>query len=116
MYTEEQKQYLSKILTNIADSLDIPESKYKEAVSKYETIGNWLDAHDSKLHLYKPIIYSQGSFRLGTIVKPITDGDEYDIDLVCQLEINKDDITQAQLKEIVGARLKENETYIIYNM
>jgi len=111
MYVEAQKQQFSKILANIADSLDIPESRYKEAVSRYETIGKWLDANDSKLHIYKPTIYPQGSFRLGTMTKPISDSDEYDIDLVCHLEINKDNITQAQLKEMVGARLKENETY-----
>ena len=111
MYVESQKQQFSKILANVADSLDIPESRYKEAVSRYEIIGKWLDANDSKLHIYKPTIYPQGSFRLGTMTKPISDGDEYDIDLVCHLEINKDNITQAQLKEMVGARLKENETY-----
>jgi hypothetical protein len=111
MYTETQKQQFSKILANIADSLDIPESRYKEAVSRYESIGKWLDANDSKLHIYKPTIYPQGSFALGTMVRPINDGDEYDIDLVCHLEIDKDNITQAQLKETVGARLKENETY-----
>lgn len=111
MYTETQKQQFSKILANIADSLDIPESKYEEAESRYKAIGNWLDANDSKLHIYKPIIYPQGSFRLGTMVKPISDGDEYDVDLVCHLEINKDNITQAELKKMIGDRLKENETY-----
>lgn len=111
MYTEAQKKYFSKIFVNIADSLDIPESKYKEAVSRYEDIGNWLDSDDSKLHIYKPTIYPQGSFRLGTVVKPIYENDEYDIDLVCHLEINKDNITQSQLKEMVGERLKEKESY-----
>ncbi len=111
MYTDAQKQQFSKIFANIADSLDIPESRYKEAVSRYESTGKWLDANDSKLHIYKPTIYPQGSFRLGTMVKPINDADEYDIDLVCHLEINKENITQAQLKQMVGVRLKENETY-----
>jgi hypothetical protein len=111
MYTKEQKQQLSGILANIADSLDIPESKYKEAESRYKAVGNWLDANDSKLHIYKPTIYPQGSFVLGTMVKPISDDDEYDVDLVCHLEINKDNITQANLKKIVGDRLKENEIY-----
>jgi len=111
MYTEAQKQQFNKVLTNIAVSLDIPESKYKEAISRYETIGEWLDANDSKLHVYKPTIYPQGSFRLGTMVKPVHDGDEYDVDLVCHLEINKDNITKADLKKMVGDRLKENETY-----
>lgn len=111
MYTETQKKYFSNIFVNIADSLDIPESKYKEALSRYKAIGNWLDADDSELHLYKPTIYPQGSFRLGTVVKPISDNDEYDIDLVCHLEINKNDISQSQLKDMVGKRLKENEAY-----
>jgi len=111
MYMDTQKQQFSKILVNIADSLDIPESKYEEAVSRYKTIGEWLDANDSRLHIYKPSIYPQGSFRLGTMVKPINDGDEYDVDLVCHLEINKDNITKAELKNMVGDRLKENETY-----
>jgi hypothetical protein len=111
MDMEEQKQKLSKILINIADSLDIPESKYEEAVSRYKTIGEWLDADDSKLHIYHPIIYPQGSFMLGTMVKPINDGDEYDIDLVCHLEIDKNKITKSDLKDTVGDRLKENETY-----
>ncbi len=111
MYTSEQKQQFSQILENISESLDIPESKYKEAISRYEAIGKWLDANDSKLHVYKPTIYAQGSFRLGTMVKPVNDSDEYDIDLVCHLEIDKDNITQAELKEMVGSRLKKNETY-----
>jgi hypothetical protein len=111
MYTEEQKQQFNNILASIADSLDIPESKYHEAVSRYNAIGKWLDADNSKLHVYKPVIYPQGSFRLGTMVKPINHGDEYDIDLVCRLEIHKNNTTQAELKNMVGERLKENDTY-----
>jgi len=111
MYTSEQKRQFSQILGNIAESLDIPESKYEEAVSRYETIGKWLDANDSKLHVYKPTIYAQGSFRLGTMVRPVNDSDEYDIDLVCYLEIDKDNISQTELKDMVGDRLKEHEAY-----
>lgn len=92
MYTSEQKQQFSQIFESIAEFLDIPESKYDEAVSRYGTIGKWLDANDSKLHVCKPTIYPQGSFRLGTMVKPVNDSDEYDIDLVCHLEIDKDNI------------------------
>jgi hypothetical protein len=111
MYTDAQREQFSNILAHIADSLDIPESKYKGAVSRYEAIGKWLDSNDSKLHIHKPTIYPQGSFMLGTMVKPINDGDEYDVDLVCHLEISKDNITKAALKKMVGDRLKENETY-----
>ena len=34
-------------------------------------IGEWLDGKDSSLSVYKPVIYPQGSFRLGTMIKPL---------------------------------------------
>lgn len=106
-----REQEFSRILVGIAESLDIPDTKYDQAVARYEAVGKWLDANDSKLHIRKPTIYPQGSFRLGTMVKPINDGDEYDIDLVCHLEIDKANVTQQELKEMVGDRLKEHEVY-----
>ena len=108
---EEQKRQLNLLLRGIAELLDIPDSKYEEAVRRYEAVGKWLDADDSPLHIYRPTIYPQGSFRLGTMIKPINDGDEYDIDLVCHLEIDKKNVTQEQLKQMVGDRLKKSETY-----
>ena len=33
---------------------------------------------------YKITIYAQGSFALGTVIKPITDTEDYDLDLVCE--------------------------------
>jgi hypothetical protein len=50
-------------------------------------------------------IYPQGSFRLGTAVRPVHKGGEYDIDLVCRREIARDSTTQIQLKREVGAAL-----------
>jgi hypothetical protein len=111
MNTDERKQRLSQILAIVAESLDIPDSKYREAVSHYEAVGKWLDANDSALHVFRPEVYPQGSFSLGTMVKPINDGDEYDIDLVCQLGIDKNNVTKNELKNMVGARLRRHATY-----
>jgi hypothetical protein len=33
----------------MADALDIPPSKFEEAKSRYEAIGNWLDRAESTL-------------------------------------------------------------------
>lgn len=107
----ENKQMLSQLLKIIAELLDIPDSKYEEAVTKYEAVGKWLDGNGSALSVFKPVIYPQGSFRLGTMIKPLGNGDEYDIDLVCRLEIAKENIAQKQLKQMIGERLKENKTY-----
>ena len=89
--------------------MDIPEHVYEDATLKYEDVGNWLGAEDSDLLRYAPEIYVQGSFRLGTVVRPINEEDEYDIDLVCHLEIEKEQTTQKDLKEMVGDRLKKRD-------
>lgn len=101
------KEQLGELLRLTAETLDIPDHLYEDAVLKYEDVGAWLAAEGSELHRYSPEIYPQGSFRLGTMIKPFTKKDEYDIDLVCHLQINKERTTQTELKERVGDRLKK---------
>lgn len=107
----EMKTQFSQFLQNVAESLDIPETHYKEAEERYKAVGKWLGKEDSPLSPYKPEIYPQGSFRLGTAIKPISEADEYDIDLVCELTLGKDEVSQKTLKQMVGDRLKSNDTY-----
>ena len=97
---------IDDLLSKIAEFLDIPDHAYEEAVLLYEEIGSHLGADDSPLRPHSPEIFPQGSFRLGTVVRPLANEDEYDIDLVCQLAIKKESTTQAKLKEKVGDRLK----------
>ena len=111
MLDTEKKTQVSQILRHLADSIDISESRYEDAVEKYEAVGNWLGKEGSPLVLYNPEISPQGSFNLGTIVKPVSQEDTYDIDLVCQLDISQNGITQQLLKKMVGDRLKANKTY-----
>lgn len=107
----EKKLQLSDILEEIAEVLDITQSQHEAAVSRYEAVGKWLGKEGSPLEKYNPEIYPQGSFRLGTVIKPITGKDEYDIDLVCLLESTCQEHTQKQIKEMVGDRLRANKTY-----
>lgn len=102
---------LSFILNEIADQLDLPESRRDEAVQRYQAVGKWLGEDDSPLAIYSPVIYPQGSFLLGTVTKRWREEDEYDIDLVFELNLSKDKISQKTLKNLVGDRLKQNETY-----
>jgi hypothetical protein len=111
MIKQTQRQQLSTLLKHAAVALDIPETLYLAAVENYEEVGAWLAAEDSPLRSAFPEIYPQGSFRLGTIVRPITDKDEYDIDLVCLLQLKKQSISQKDLKDRVGARLRNNREY-----
>ena len=94
------------ILEEIADALDIPQSKYEDAKSRYESIGEWLHRDDSTLSNYEPAISPQGSFLLGTVTRPLSDEEEYDVDLVCMLKATKKDFSQKSLKEAVGYEIR----------
>ncbi len=100
------------ILREIAEELDIPPTKYKVAVERYTAVGRWLEAGTYPGIQGIPHVHPQGSFRLGTVVRPIRHGIEceYDIDLVCLLNAIAG-TTPAAIKHMVGQRLKDHETY-----
>ncbi len=95
------EEMLSMLLDGAVETLDISPHLYQLAVDKYEEVGTWLAEHGTPDWR----IYPQGSFRLGTVVRPNTPTGEYDIDLVCWLPIATESITQAELKERVGRML-----------
>ncbi len=102
---------ISFLLSKIAVSLDISDSEFENAEKKYRAIGAWLGEGNSPLACYSPKIYPQGSFLLGTVVKPLGDSSDYDIDLVFELAIPKSETSQKNLKECVGDRLRAHEVY-----
>ena len=110
MVVDEYKKKVDIVLKSLLEEIDVPDSKYEEAEDHYTAVANWLNDDESALQKYTPKIYAQGSFALGTVIKPLGDG-EYDIDAVCLLDATIDDFTQEELKNQVGDRLKENETY-----
>ena len=104
-----RKREISGLLGHLAEELDVPPSKYEDAKARYEAAGAWLGNDDSPLARYNPLIYPQGSFALGTAVRPIRDED-YDLDVVCLLKVGKE-VTQQRLKKMVGDRIKQHKTY-----
>jgi hypothetical protein len=102
---------LSDLLAAIADELDISEELYEEATLKYEEVGIWLAEDEEGIGQYSPEIFPQGSFRLGTVVRPVDPQCDYDIDLVCHLDLKKESTTQKDLKDLVGNRLKANPEF-----
>lgn len=92
-------------LTAIADELDVPASRYEAAERAYASVGNWLDRPDSSIRKLHPKVYPQGSFALGTAIRPISEEENYDVDLVCQLVGTKTEWTQMALKEAVAREL-----------
>jgi hypothetical protein len=105
MLTAQQRQ-LGDLLEQVAKSLDIPDDVHEEAVRKYEQVGHWIEGQDATGGRREPLIYPQGSFRLGTVIRPITEKDEYDIDLVYERHLRKGSVSQEQLKEEAGEHLR----------
>lgn len=95
----------SKIYEEILKTIDIPESAYEKAEARYKDLGSWFERSDSKCSSFSPRISPQGSFRLGTVIRPINPDDPYDLDLNCRLRegIEKHLYSQKQLKELVGS-------------
>ena len=100
-------QPFSQLLEDIAKALDISEHNYELAKQRYESIGEWLERDGSTVACHKPLlIYPQGSFLLGTVTRPISEKDEYDLDLVSELNLLKNSISQANLKKLIGDEIK----------
>lgn len=103
----ERIEYLNEIYNQIAEELSISQTMVNKAISSYEAVGKWLGECEPNLDV---IIMAQGSLNLGTVIKPITDKDDYDIDLVCLLA-NGSEMVAKDIKQIVGKRLKEHKLY-----
>ena len=96
---------LDALLRGITEQLDIPSALYWKAVNTYRSVAQFLGAGD-EFDDADLLIYTQGSFRLGTVVLP-TQGGDYDIDLVFRVAMAAEETTQAALKELAGQRLAE---------
>ena len=86
MLDSEQKKQFSEILEELARQLDVTHTEFETITKSYEAVGSYLAEADSLL-AYKPSIHPQGSFLLGTVVRPICENDDLDIDLVCELSL-----------------------------
>lgn len=108
MITKEQKitQY-SGILEELANSLDLTDKQIEEAEDRYKAVGEYLQREGSSLAEFNPSIEPQGSFLNGTMIRPIHEDGQYDIDLVCKLENLPPTDSQHDLKHKVGSELKE---------
>ncbi len=99
-----------KILESALSNLDISPTDFELARKRYLSIAQYLESgnYESGSNID---IYLQGSFRLGTVIRPYRNKQnaDYDIDQVC--EINGNDTTPSQLKHDVGDWLNENENY-----
>lgn len=101
--TQSAIQYIEAL----AEELDISESRYKQAYDRYHSLGSWLSRVESTIKEYSPNVYVQGSFGLGTVIKPYTEKEEYDVDIVCELKaLSKSNLSQFHLKQLLKTEIE----------
>lgn len=95
------------VLNTILEKIELPESAYEKAEKRYKDLGDWLHRPESTCVNFDPYVFSQGSFRLGTAIRPDSE-EQYDLDMGCNLRrgLDKTSITQKQLKHLVGHELE----------
>lgn len=99
-----------ELIEQLAHSLDITPNMYKRSQSVVAGLQSYLNNIDPNI-----IIYKQGSFRLGTIIKPYQKDKygDFDIDLVVQFIDKKINVKPRDIKAKLGTILKRSN-YKLY--
>lgn len=95
-------------ILKLIEGLDIPQSLYVKAIEHYNAVAAFLQERGIESD-----IYPQGSYSLGTVVRPYKESEDaaYDLDAVCEIKIKKSDTTAEEIKKMVGDALKSDGTY-----
>jgi len=91
--------------------LDISPTNYQKAVDRYTSVGNMLESKLRDEYKIDSHVYAQGSFMIGTVVKPYGKDKEYDVDLVCECDLTKNEISAKDLKKMIGHIIQKDGTY-----
>lgn len=104
--TSPAPSYSTRLWTTLSDELDIAPSLYQKARDRHKSLGEWLCRAGSSLEAYEPHVRPQGSFRFGTVIKPLIEGATYDLDQVVTLRrLSTQQLSQAELKRRLGVEL-----------
>jgi len=104
-------QLLDDVLVRLCQTVQLSPTQFSLAESHYHAICEWLGQEGSELSAYSPDLYPQGSVALGTTVKPLM-GEEYDVDLVCELNINYRSVHDPViLLDMIERRMRQSDLY-----
>lgn len=102
------RQLNDRKLSILLSELELPDSAYETATKRYEDLGTWFSRDESLIFNHDPHVLVQGSFALGTAIRPVFDDESYDLDITCKLRqnIQTNSHSQSQLKELLGSELE----------
>jgi hypothetical protein len=100
---------LDLLLFDVCDSLQLSPTQHQKAEDRYHAITKVISAESSPFWGWESNVYSQGSMRLRTTVKP-TDT-PHDLDLVCEFDVSHDDVYPMVLLDGMFKLFSEHGVY-----
>jgi len=101
---------LDDLLQRVGSKLQISKTQRTLAEERYLAVGTWLSKDEALFNGADIEIYPQGSLSISTTVKPLSK-QEYDLDLVCQINQTWRGKNPLKLLDSIEKRLKDNKKY-----
>lgn len=77
---------LSMLFDDLSDEVTITRTMLDRAEKSYNALGDYIKSYNDE---WDVVVYPQGSFELGTVIKPLTEDEQYDVDLVVLIKSPK---------------------------
>lgn len=106
---ETKAAQIDDLLDKMAEEVQLDKTRYERMKSSYEAVKDWVEADELFFKPYKYDVYSHGSVRILTTVKPIGK-DEFDLDIAIHLKTNTPHTPQ-MIYDQLRRRLSEHDLY-----
>ena len=103
------------LLADVAIRIQLSRTDYAKAVQRYGAINDWIERPDSPLRDRVEIFYPQGSMAIGSTTASRLRTDEFDIDVVAQLDLPPD-ITPGPALNLLHAAIRGEPGSRYYRM
>lgn len=100
---------LDFLLFDVCGNLQLSPTQHQKAEDRYHAIARVINAASSPFSHLDSNLYSQGSMRLRTTVKPIDT--PHDLDLVCEFEVSHEDVDPMALMDAMFKLFSDHGVY-----
>lgn len=103
------------LLTDVAIRVQLSPTNHRLAVQRMETLAEWLERDDSELKGRVRLVYPQGSMAIRATIAACLRKDEFDIDVIAQLDLPQG-TTPKQALDILYRSIKGEKGSRYYSM
>lgn len=101
-----KEEKLGMIFNSLANTVSITQTMLDKAETAYTALGNHIKSSNEN---WDVSIYPQGSFELGTVIKPLNEDEQYDVDLV--VLVKEPEFSSEELRSNIKLLLENHGRY-----